>query len=59
MQRPDLTWARIDGFSRKVIWEGREQREAWERSRLFGGEVVRAQCSKPVESSAHAKSHRV
>ncbi|MBI3049681.1 MAG: hypothetical protein HYY76_15360 [Acidobacteria bacterium] len=31
-QDPALEWVRIDGFPRKIVWEGREQREAWERA---------------------------
>jgi hypothetical protein len=27
-----LQWVRIDAFSRTIIWEGREGREAWERA---------------------------
>jgi hypothetical protein len=30
-QDPALEWVRIDGFPRETLWEGREQREAWER----------------------------
>lgn len=28
-----LHWVRIDAFPRETIWEGREGREAWERSK--------------------------
>jgi hypothetical protein len=31
-QDPALEWIRIDGFPRETLWEGRAQREAWERS---------------------------
>jgi hypothetical protein len=31
-QDPALEWSRIDGFPRETVWEGREQREAWERA---------------------------
>ena len=27
-----LYWVRIDAFPRETIWEGREGREAWERT---------------------------
>lgn len=29
---PALEWVRIDGFPRETLWEGRAQREAWERA---------------------------
>jgi len=31
-QDPALEWVRIDGFPRETLWEGRPQREAWERA---------------------------
>ncbi len=31
-QDPALEWVRIDGFPRETLWEGREQRLAWERA---------------------------
>lgn len=31
-QDPALEWVRIDGFPRETLWEGRAQREAWERA---------------------------
>ena len=31
-QDPALEWIRIDGFPREALWEGRAQREAWERA---------------------------
>ena len=31
-QDPTLEWIRIDGFPRETLWEGRAQREAWERA---------------------------
>ena len=31
-QDPALEWIRIDGFLRESLWEGREQRLAWERA---------------------------
>ena len=31
-QDPALEWIRIDVFPRESLWEGREQREAWERA---------------------------
>jgi hypothetical protein len=31
-QDPALEWIRIDGFPRETLWEGREQRLAWERT---------------------------
>lgn len=31
---PALEWVRIDGFPRVTLWEGREQREVWERDHL-------------------------
>lgn len=31
-QDPTLEWVRIDGFPRETLWEGRGQREAWERA---------------------------
>ena len=31
-QDPALEWVRIDGFPRETVWEGRAQREAWERA---------------------------
>jgi len=31
-QDPTLEWIRIDGFPRETLWEGREQRLAWERA---------------------------
>ncbi|MBI2074167.1 MAG: hypothetical protein HYW06_10805 [Gemmatimonadetes bacterium] len=30
--KPDLHWVRIDRFPREIVWEGREGRDAWERS---------------------------
>jgi hypothetical protein len=27
-----LEWVRVDGFPREILWEGRAQREAWERA---------------------------
>lgn len=30
-QDPALEWITIDGFPRETLWEGREQRRAWER----------------------------
>ena len=32
-QDPALHWVRIDAFPRETIWEGREGRKAWERSK--------------------------
>lgn len=32
-QKPDLRWVRIDRFPREIVWQGREEREAWEKSR--------------------------
>lgn len=29
---PALEWVRIDAFPREVLWEGREQKGAWERT---------------------------
>lgn len=29
---PALEWVKIDGFPREILWEGREQRLAWERA---------------------------
>ena len=31
-QDPALEWIRIDGFPRETLWEGREQRLAWEHA---------------------------
>ena len=31
-QDPALEWVRIDGFPREIVWEGREAREAWDRT---------------------------
>jgi hypothetical protein len=31
-QDPALEWVRIDGFPRETLWEGRAQRDAWERA---------------------------
>jgi hypothetical protein len=31
-QHPTLEWVRIDRFPRETLWEGRVQREAWERA---------------------------
>ena len=31
-QNPALEWVRIDRFPREALWEGRIQREAWERA---------------------------
>jgi hypothetical protein len=31
-QDPALEWVRIDAFPREALWEGREQRLAWERA---------------------------
>jgi len=31
-QDPALEWVRIDAFPRETLWEGRAQREAWERA---------------------------
>jgi hypothetical protein len=31
-QDSSLEWIRIDGFPRETLWEGREQRLAWERA---------------------------
>ena len=31
-QDPVLEWVRIDAFPRETLWEGRAQREAWERA---------------------------
>ena len=31
-QDPTLEWVRIDGFPRETLWEGRAQREEWERA---------------------------
>ena len=31
-QDPTLEWVRIDRFPRETLWEGRAQREAWERA---------------------------
>jgi hypothetical protein len=31
-QDPALEWIRIDGFPREALWEGRAQREAWDRA---------------------------
>ena len=31
-QHPALEWIRIDGFPHETLWEGRAQREAWERA---------------------------
>lgn len=39
-QDPSLEWVRIDAFPREVVWEGREGREAWERTkRARNGDV--------------------
>ena len=32
-----LVWVRIDGFPRETLWEGRAQREAWERANPRNG----------------------
>ncbi len=32
-ERDTLRWVRIDRFPREILWEGRKQRDAWERSR--------------------------
>lgn len=37
-RKPDLGWARIDGFPREVVWEGRAARSAWEE-RVRRGDV--------------------
>jgi hypothetical protein len=37
LQKPDLRWVRIDRFPREVVWEGREAREAWEKSQWERG----------------------
>jgi hypothetical protein len=31
-QDPALEWVRIDAFPRETVWEGREERESWERA---------------------------
>ena len=31
-QDPALNWVRIDAFPRETVWEGREGRQAWERT---------------------------
>lgn len=31
-QAPSLEWVRIDRFPREILWEGRQQRLAWERA---------------------------
>ena len=31
-QDPALEWVRIDAFPRETLWEGRAEREAWERA---------------------------
>ena len=31
-QHPALEWVRIDGFPREALWEGRAERETWERA---------------------------
>ena len=31
-QDPALEWVRIDAFPRETLWEGRAQRDAWERA---------------------------
>jgi len=31
-QDPSLEWVRIDGFPRETLWEGRAQRDAWDRA---------------------------
>ena len=36
-QDPALEWIRIDGFPREILWEGRDQREAWERANPRNG----------------------
>ena len=36
-QEPSLEWVRIDGFPRETLWEGRAQREAWERANPRSG----------------------
>ena len=38
-QDPTLEWARIDGFPREIVWEGREGKEAWERANRATGDV--------------------
>lgn len=32
-RNPAQCWTRGDGFPRETVWEGRQQREAWERAR--------------------------
>lgn len=32
-QKPTLGWVRIDRFPREIVWQGRQEREHWERSR--------------------------
>lgn len=34
---PALEWVRTDGFPREILWEGRVQREAWEREHSRNG----------------------
>jgi hypothetical protein len=36
-QDPALEWIRIDAFPRETLWEGRAQREAWERANPHKG----------------------
>jgi hypothetical protein len=36
-QDPALEWVRIDAFPRETLWEGRAQREAWERANPHKG----------------------
>jgi hypothetical protein len=31
-QKGQLHWVRTDGFPREIVWEGREGRDAWEKS---------------------------
>lgn len=40
-QKPELQWVRIDRFPREVVWDSRESRKAWERSRQ--AQVLRKQ----------------
>ena len=37
-RKPSLRWVRTDQFPRIVVWEGREGRQAWERSKALKGE---------------------
>ena len=36
-QNPALEWVRIDAFPRETLWEGRAEREAWERANPHKG----------------------